>query len=554
MSNVRGQIQIGMLAILALVGPLSRILPAQGLDAPVRGMIWTPPDTFSEMRNELEMMSSAGIQAVRIDLVLDENVYVLSDMFGIALYQEIDLGFSPAVIESGRIEEFAADIDSALDMGSRFGGGRYLGLGYWNDTSDERMCAALSTLADAARANHSQVSIYYITPFVDDDRCSDVVDFVLLDSKNLRNPVDMVERWRNNHDTPVGIAALGVPVFNRAGRGYLSSDTPEAQARYLETMLTELMGDQRLVAVFVDRWIERVPQRLNAVGIDGDFGILEPDSSPRPAMKVVEGFYTGRQRVFAFSTGNPVSSDYSWLNLVAFVAAALFGFGYYSSLGLRSLLRRYFLSHSFYLEKVGDGRDATIGTSLFLLACLSFAASIVGMALVAQLRSTSLWFVLMAWAPKAVSWGFRAGVRYQSLLIPTFSGLFALVTLLWALGLSSLTRGKKRLGFAQTLQLAIMPRWPVAIIGLLVLVVINWQIEAPLIIMAVGTAVWLSVVTVFTGRMFSDYLRLLGITALLTIPVLLLALAVVAATGWLVIVTNDIVPELTFLWNLATKS
>ncbi len=64
----------------------------------------------------------------------------------------------------------------------------------------------------------------------------------------------------------------------------------------------------------------------------------------------------------------------------------------------------------------------------------------------------------------------------------------------------------------------------------------------------------MSVVIVYTGRMLSDYLRLLGITALLTIPVLFLALILIAATGWLLVATQNLLPELTFLWNLATRT
>jgi len=139
-------------------------------------------------------------------------------------------------------------------------------------------------------------------------------------------------------------------------------------------------------------------------------------------------------------------------------------------------------------------------------------------------------------------------------LVLTFAGLFALVALLWAVVLSWLTPTTKKLRTAQTLLITVMPRWPVAIIGLLVLVVLNWQIDAPVVIIAAAAGVWLTVVIVYTGRMFSDYLRLLGITALLTIPVLILALTLFAATGWLVVATQNLMPELTFLWNLATKT
>ena len=500
------------------------------------------------------MISEYGVQAVRVDLVLDENLYVLSNLAGVRLFQEIDLAFAPAEVAVARSDELVGQIDSMLDVASRMGEMIYLGLGYWNDTSDDRTCTTLSDLSTAAHRRPVSVRTYYITPFIEDDRCSHTVDFVLLDSKDQGDPTKLIERWRSTHDTPVGIAALGAPVRPRAGTGYLVRGSVEAQARLIESTLTELLEDDGLVAVFIDRWAESKERGALANEIDGDFAIVSPEGSPRPAAAVVRGFYTGRQRIFAFPAGNPASMDYSWMNLIAFVTAALFGFMFYSSLGIQSVLRRYFFSHSFYLEKVGDGRETTIGISLFLLACLSIAASIVGAALITHLRLTNLWFALTAWLPGPLSLALRVGARYQGLLVLTFAGLFALVALLWAVALSWLTPAAKKLRPAQTLLLVVMPRWPVAIIGLLVLVVLNWQIDEPIVFIATGTGVWLSVVIVYTGRMFSDYLRLLGITALLTIPVLFLALTLLAAAGWLFVTTRNLLPELIFLWNLATRT
>jgi hypothetical protein len=98
---------------------------------------------------------------------------------------------------------------------------------------------------------------------------------------------------------------------------------------------------------------------------------------------------------------------------------------------------------------------------------------------------------------------------------------------------------------------AVMPRWPVALIGLLALVMLNWQIDAPGFLLVAVMAFWFAVVLIYTGRMLSDFLRLLGIGALWTIPVLLLALALVAALVWLIVVTNDLRPELAYFWHLA---
>ena len=99
-----------------------------------------------------------------------------------------------------------------------------------------------------------------------------------------------------------------------------------------------------------------------------------------------------------------------------------------------------------------------------------------------------------------------------------------------------------------------MPRWPVALIGLLALVMLNWQIDAPGFVLVAVMAFWFVVVITYTGRMLSDFLRLLGIGALWTIPVLLLALVLLAGVVWLVVVTNDLRPELGYFWNIASRA
>lgn len=497
-------------------------------------------------------MSDFGVEAVRVDLVLDERLHIVTELFGVELFQEIDFAFTPASEAAEHVDQLSTRIDSALEIASRAGRTSYLGLGYWNDTSDPRTCEVIAILAARARRLSPGTRVYYTTPFIEYDQCADTVDFVLLDSKDRQRPVELVRQWRRYHDNPVGIAALGEPVVPDSRSGYRVPESAEAQARHIESALAELINDEQLVAVFINRWIHRRPVGPEAVSIAGDYGILRPDGGIRPAADVVKGFYTGRQRVFAFPAGTTRQTDYSWMNLIVFITTALFGLTYYSSPDLRSLLRRYFISHPFYLEKVYDGREVTMGMSLFLLGCLAVAGSIVGTSVVILLRSTNVWFALTSMVPSTLSLGLRAGARNPGFLMVAFSILFILVALVWAIGLSAVTRGSKRLRPSQTLLVTVIPRWPAAIIGLLVLVLLNWHIDAHVAVVGAIAAAWLSVAIVYTARMFSDYLRLLGISALLTMPILVLAMLFAAATVWLIVVTQDLLPEMTFLWNLAT--
>ena len=92
-----------------------------------------------------------------------------------------------------------------------------------------------------------------------------------------------------------------------------------------------------------------------------------------------------------------------------------------------------------------------------------------------------------------------------------------------------------------------------ALIGV-ALVLINSNLEAPMVTILIIALVWGVVVFTYTGRVISDYLRILGISALLTVPVLVLAAGLVVMSIWLIIVTRDLSSELEFLWSLASKT
>jgi len=525
----------------------------ENFSGPARGIVWEPPVAFAELREDLNAISAHGANAVRLPLVLESNLHVAADFFGVALYQELDARFLPAQRIVEQRERLTAQIDSAIEVASNAEGRHRFGLGYWVDTSVPSSCGVLEALSERVHRRIPNAETYYVSAFIESDVCSHAVDFVLLDADATSAGIDLVRRWRRRSDTPVGVSSVGFAVRPDAGYGYRSAYSAEFQARMLEVELGRLLADPDLKAVFVEQWrVRGIADHPNAAQVS-DSGIIAPDGTARLSSGVVRGLYTGDQPVFAIDAGDTSGFDFSWINLISFLSVALFGLTYYGSIGLRSIVRRYFLSHSIYIEKLSDGREATIGTSLFLLLCLSLAASVVGMIVLTDLSGTRLWDPILHWLPKRLSYQLEIGVARPGILVPAFASLFALVTLIWAGILSVSTRGTKHLRFGQTLLCAVMPRWPVALIGLLALVMLNWKIDAPGAVLIAVMGFWFAVVITYTGRMFSDFLRLLGIRALWTIPVLLLGLAFVAGIVWLTVVTNDLVPELEYLLHISSR-
>lgn len=518
---------------------------------PTKGIVWAPPEHFADLRTDLERIGGEGAEAVRTALVLDPNVQIVGDLFGVSFFQELDARFMPAARFAERRPEMTAALDSAIETASQFDARQQFGLGYWVDTSVPETCQVIRDLSDRVHDRLPAAQTYYVTAFIESDICAEAVDFVLVDAEGASPVSDLVHRWRIHSDVPVGISSIGFPVREDAGHGYRSTFSAEYQARMLERELRYLLGDRNLRAVFVDRWRARTKLSDEATDKVGDYGITAPNGDARPASDVVRGLYTGNQQVFAFDAGKRSDDDFSWINLISFLSVTLFGLTYYGSISLRSIVRRYFLSHSIYIEKLSDGREATVGTSMFLLLCLSLAASVVGMTVLTDLSGTRLWHPILHWLPGWLSEPLQIGLARSGLLIPVFASLFAIITLLWAAILSISTRGTRRLRFGQTLLTAVMPRWPVALIGLLALVMLNWRIDAPGFVLLAVMGVWFTVVLTYTGRMLSDFLRLLGIRALWTVPVLFLGLCLLAVSVWLFVVTNDLQPEIGYLWNIA---
>ena len=548
------QTSLYTLIILQVLGVSASNGQTENFGGPTRGIVWEPPVAFAELREDLNAISAHGANAVRLPLVLESNLHVAADFFGVTLFQELDARFLPAKRIVEQRERLTAQLDSAIEVASNAEGRHRFGLGYWVDTSVPSSCGVLEELSERVHRRIPNAETYYVSAFIESDVCSHVVDFVLLDADATSAGIDLVRRWRRRSDTPVGISSVGFAVRPDAGYGYRSAHSAEFQARMLELELGRLLADPELKAVFVEQWrVRGIGDHPNAAEVS-DSGIMAPDGTARLSSGVVRGLYTGNQRVFAIDAGDTSGFDFSWINLISFLSVALFGLTYYGSIGLRSIVRRYFLSHSIYIEKLSDGREATIGTSLFLLLCLSLAASVVGTIVLTDLSGTRLWNPILHWLPKRLSYQLEIGVARPGILVPAFASLFAFVTLIWAGILSISTRGKKHLRFGQTLLCAVMPRWPVALIGLLALAMLNWKIEAPGAVLIAVMGFWFAVVITYTGRMFSDFLRLLGIRALWTIPVLLLGLAFVAGIVWLAVVTNDLVPELEYLWNISSRA
>ncbi len=513
--------------------------------AVTKGIVWRQPDDLGAALRDLRAMREAGVEAVRTGLVTRAPVLQTADLLGLRFYQDLPVADLPAARLADTLAFAARELRAALDLAEQHPSAHAFGLARFADTSDRASCAYVRTLADLVRAEGPPgAQTYYLSHFTEDDVCAEAVDFVLLDARG-HEPLSLVRRWRAAHDGPVGISSFGAPVDDRVEGGYRTPRSPAAQARFLENGLADLFAlEPPPEAVFVFAWRD---------GVEAPYGLFQAEGDvPRPAFEVVSGFYTGRQRVFAFDAGSepaappntPTFVLVGWLLAIALALVLAF------AVRFRQLLPRYFTRHAHYLEALQRGRGAEGWASLALAAILALGAGVVGAVVLYAATETDVLEALvggMQPETEARVLGLLGTPLAVALLVGVVYGVWLLLNMLWLLALAG---RRHRIRPGQALTLAAWSRWPVLalVVGAVLVAVqpaaVRW---VPFVL-----AAWVLIELVAGVRMLYDFSR---VTRVPMPRALVLGLGVplgILAALW-VFALVAVRPELTFLWHLATR-
>ena len=489
------------LACLALLLAAALPLAAQPADsAMVRGVVWRQPDSLGAALQDLRAMRDAGVEAVRTDLVTRTPILRTADLLGLAVYQDLGVEDLPAARLADTLAFAERTLREALALARRHPSVRGFGLAHFADTSTPEACGYFEALADLVRSEGGAgLQTYYVSRFVEDDVCGAAVDLVLLDARG-RDPAALVERWRSAHDTPVGIGAFGAPVDDGVQGGYRTPRSPAAQARFLENGL----GGVRALApppaaLFVFRWRD---------GVEAPYGLLDAENRSRPAFGVMEGFYTGAQRVFAIDAGpEPVAhEDAPTFVLLGWLVAVLLAVLLWLAPRFRQLAPRYFTRHAYYRESLQRGRGLEGWASLGLALAAALAAGIIGAVVLHAASDTDVLEAMMGgMAPATEARVLRvlAEPLAAVLLVSTAYAVWLLVNMLW---LFALTGRRHRIRPTQALTLVVWSRWPLLVL-MLAAVLVAVQPEASLRGMPLLLTFWALIELVAAVRMLYDFGR-----------------------------------------------
>ena len=214
-------------SILLLCGALmlaacGRGQPAAAQTAPLKGVVWEAPANTDQAAAELIAMHRLGVEAVRTGLLGQERLFDLADTLGLQFFQELPFDGLSAAALIDTLSYARRLLERAVAQARNHASARHFGLARRSDTSDPRACAFFEHLAQQVHRTPSS-QVYYLSAFIEADRCADVVDFVLLDARDASDPAGQLARWQAAHAAPsmrrAGIGALGAWVGVRASSG-----------------------------------------------------------------------------------------------------------------------------------------------------------------------------------------------------------------------------------------------------------------------------------------------------------------------------------------------
>lgn len=510
-------------------------------------------------------MKAIGVQVVRTGLVNNETVYSAADSLGIQFFQDFPFEYIPAHELQDTLQYAMQILQEALWWAESHPSARHFGISIHNDTSEPNACEFLDALTSRARQmTRHPVKFYAVTSFIEDEQCAGSVNISFLDLLDEKAPLQIAARWQKAHPNQrMSIGAIGTWVRELEENdfdGYALQHSPAFQARYLETNLNALFHPEvGLDAVFVYSWRDRrlaIPSSAQNLSYPfrHTYGLKTVRNEVRPSLAVVEGFFTDRQKVFAFPVGRPSGQSVPWIIVLGWLNIALLGVGFANFPRFKPTVRRYFTAHAFYRESVREGRELLFGPNALLLVIVMLAFGITGAVILDAVRSTTAFAVLVRWLPESVGMSLIALLAKPLILIVVLASGFGLGATIWTSILSAVsTRSRRTLLPGQTFILVVWPQWP--LLSTMIAAIALGTIETPQAPqLALALFICVAIVLLASSiRVLVDYMDIVKanwvqrIIAGLSNPALLLVLL-----GAYIFIQYD--SKFSFFWHLITRT
>ena len=347
------------------------------------------------------------------------------------------------------------------------------------------------------------------------------VDQVLVHADEDEEPLALTQRWQNAHSLPMlrmGIGAMGTWVRDGGDNGFRVPNSPIYQARYLENRLDTLLYESdpfsRPGIVFVYRWRDQVMSYPSpAHDLDQPYhhtyGLISHDGTLRLALGVVNGMFSGEQRVFAFTAGVEPAPLTAWPILFGWAVVGLLAFGTSRANHFLMMMRRYFSAHGFYREAVREGRELMLQINSLILVSLSMAIGILGSVLLESVRREESFILFVRWLPEVARITLVALLDRPLAMMFLLGSGFAVAVTFWTTVLSVIsTQSRRRLLPGQVFTLVLWPRWPVLLLMVAAMVVSTIPHESRLVLVAILLGAAIVVNLMASTRTLLDYVAI----------------------------------------------
>lgn len=519
---------------------------------PVLGVVWAPPSSPDSALQDLERIHASGATGVRVTHVPEtDTVFSRADSLDLRLFVDLPVTAVSASALQDSIEAHRQALERVEMRARRHSSVKYVGLGRHVDTTVPEACSVLRQWTRRLHEGSAQLQTYYVTSFpASTDRCAGAVDLPLLDTRGRSNAIQRWQQWTNDHGR-AGLGALGTWVRPDAPSGLRVPHSPERQARHLEDAFSQLLDtlDTTPPAVFVHRWQDQSTSTLSS----RRYGLYDGAGRPRPAARVVQGFYTGSQRVFAFSAGSSPSGGPYGLIVLGWGLVAILGVLYAQNPFFQQTAARYFVAHGFYRDAIRRGRNVAPVVNTVLFGVVAAALGMCGTLLARAAASQPLTEQLLDALPPVIQTVVATGILHPSLSGVVIGGLSILVLGTWILLLVLVARTASRFSVAQGLMLVVWPCWPALLAMILGLLATSKPPFSTKLLAGLVLAGGLGVTLLTTLRVLRDYSRVTKLP-LPVIPILFLPSPFVLVSAALAYLVVQYEPPLTLLWHLISRT
>ncbi len=492
-------------------------------------------------------MRDMHVNAVHTGLIQDERILIIADSFGLEILQEIPIAKLSASSLLDTLTYAQRILQDAVQRARPYRSARHFGLASASDTSDPEVCTFFETLSATIRLLPG-AKAYYRSAFIEDDQCASAVDFVLLDALGPEDPAHTFSRW--THATPAGLGAVGRHVTADA-TGLLHPHSAESQARYLETHLNELLSSEA-IAIFVYRWRDAA----RGERVHNTYGLTSGAGTRRLAYDVVSGIYGGTQRAFAFPRGTPQRAAFPWHMVLGWLAIGMLGVLYYSGPRFRHALKRYFTSHSFYVESIRDGRGVLRSSTAIFVVVQALCTGILLATAVESVQHHAAFRYAVGLLSEDLAQETTKVLSGQWMLIGSLATIHAVLMLCIPLLLRLIYFWNHRLRVAKAYMIVVWPFWHVVPLALVAMTVSSLPTNLASNTILMVFCVWLLAAGAAAARVMIDlamldprhFLRVIAFSCGT------FTLLVAGMAGTMISLNPELPRSLEFFWHLATRT